>query len=134
MVSRNNGRMTSFSSSYRSTERAGFADDSGLVVDELGGQPGVRSARFAGEGASDAENNAKLLSELVEVPEERVQNALESLRERAIVRRFGIGVTQRDRQRAEFLERRFDALLLVGVDAEREFEPAHQFESVSREP
>lgn len=44
-----------------------IADDSGLVVGVLGGRPGVRSARFAGEGASDAENNAKLLRELAGV-------------------------------------------------------------------
>ena len=41
-----------------------LADDSGLEVESLGGQPGVRSARFAGEGASDAENRARLLREL----------------------------------------------------------------------
>ena len=38
-----------------------IADDSGLAVVALGGLPGVRSARFAGEGASDAANNAHLL-------------------------------------------------------------------------
>ena len=38
-----------------------IADDSGLMVDVLGGAPGVISARFAGEGASDLENNEKLL-------------------------------------------------------------------------
>lgn len=41
-----------------------LADDSGLVVDALGGRPGVRSARFAGERASDEDNNRKLLEEL----------------------------------------------------------------------
>ena len=41
-----------------------FADDSGLVVPGLGGAPGVRSARYAGLGASSAERNAKLLGEL----------------------------------------------------------------------
>lgn len=41
-----------------------LADDSGLIVDELGGLPGVWSARFAGIGATDAANNAKLLHEL----------------------------------------------------------------------
>ncbi len=47
-----------------------FADDSGLVVDALGGRPGVYSARFAGEGASDNDNNALLLREMSSVPTE----------------------------------------------------------------
>lgn len=54
-----------------STGKPVIADDSGLVVDTLGGLPGVRSARFAGETAGDAENNAKLLSELEGVPADR---------------------------------------------------------------
>jgi len=41
-----------------------LADDSGLVVDSLGGRPGVFSARFAGDDADDAANNRKLLAEL----------------------------------------------------------------------
>ena len=45
-----------------------LADDSGLVVDRLGGRPGVHSARFAGATATDAENNALLLRELAGVP------------------------------------------------------------------
>jgi len=44
------------------------ADDSGLSVDVLGGRPGVRSARFAGEKATDEQNNAFLLSELAPHP------------------------------------------------------------------
>ncbi len=45
-----------------------IADDSGLVVDALGGRPGVYSARYAGEGAGDAANNERLLAELATVP------------------------------------------------------------------
>lgn len=41
-----------------------FADDSGLVVPALGGEPGVKSARYAGPKATSAERNAKLLSAL----------------------------------------------------------------------
>jgi XTP/dITP diphosphohydrolase len=48
-----------------------IADDSGLAVDALGGAPGIYSARFAGPGASDADNNARLLSELASVPDEQ---------------------------------------------------------------
>ncbi len=46
-----------------------LADDSGLMVDALSGAPGIFSARFAGPGCSDADNNDKLLSLLHEVPE-----------------------------------------------------------------
>jgi XTP/dITP diphosphohydrolase len=46
------------------TEGYLFADDSGLEVDALGGAPGVHSARFAGEEATDEENNALLLRRL----------------------------------------------------------------------
>lgn len=46
------------------TGRAAIADDTGLEVDALGGAPGVRAARYAGEGASYADNVAKLLAEL----------------------------------------------------------------------
>ncbi len=53
------------------TGLAALADDSGLEVDALGGQPGVRSARYAGEQASDADNNARLLADLQDVTDER---------------------------------------------------------------
>ena len=46
-----------------------IADDSGIEVDALYGAPGIYSARFAGEGASDQANLEKLLDELREVPE-----------------------------------------------------------------
>ena len=48
-----------------------LADDSGLEVDALGGRPGVWSARYAGATATDADNNARLLSELAGLPPER---------------------------------------------------------------
>jgi XTP/dITP diphosphohydrolase len=47
------------------------ADDSGLEVDALGGRPGIFSARYAGEGASEAENREKLMGEMTGVPMER---------------------------------------------------------------
>ncbi len=48
-----------------------IADDSGLCVDALDGAPGLYSARFAGEGASDAEKIAKLLDVMRDVPAEK---------------------------------------------------------------
>ncbi|HEV8245722.1 MAG TPA: RdgB/HAM1 family non-canonical purine NTP pyrophosphatase [Polyangiaceae bacterium] len=51
------------------TRMLALADDSGLEVEALGGRPGVRSARFASERATDAENNAALLRELEDVDE-----------------------------------------------------------------
>jgi len=45
-----------------------MADDSGIEVDALGGAPGVRSARWAGEPCDDARNNQKMLRELAGVP------------------------------------------------------------------
>lgn len=48
-----------------------LADDSGLEVEALGGAPGVHSARYAGEGATDEQRVERLLSELGDVPAER---------------------------------------------------------------
>jgi XTP/dITP diphosphohydrolase len=48
-----------------------LADDSGLEVEALGGGPGILSARYAAEGATDAERTTKLLTELSNVPEEK---------------------------------------------------------------
>lgn len=48
-----------------------LADDSGLKVDALDGNPGVYSARYAGKMKSDAANNAKLLHELTDIPPEK---------------------------------------------------------------
>jgi XTP/dITP diphosphohydrolase len=52
----------------RATGLVTVADDTGLFVDALGGAPGVRSARYAGETASPAENCARLLGALAGVP------------------------------------------------------------------
>lgn len=48
-----------------------LAEDSGIEIDALGGRPGIYSARYAGEGATDLENNRKLLEELKGIPLER---------------------------------------------------------------
>jgi XTP/dITP diphosphohydrolase len=53
----------------KATNLLTLADDSGLMVDALDGAPGVHSARYAGEGASDAERTKKLLIALADAPE-----------------------------------------------------------------
>ena len=55
----------------RLTGKLCLADDSGLEVDYLKGEPGVYSARYAGEYASDQDNNEKLLEHLIGVPPEK---------------------------------------------------------------
>lgn len=63
----------SFIKARHAADRTGLpaiADDSGLVVDELDGRPGVYSARYAGANATDDENVDKLLVELAEVSDE----------------------------------------------------------------
>ncbi len=55
----------------RATGLPVLADDSGIEVDALGGGPGVRTRRYAGPDATDAENNAKLLAALAGLPPER---------------------------------------------------------------
>jgi XTP/dITP diphosphohydrolase len=51
------------------TKKAALADDSGLIVDALGGRPGVYSSRYAGPEATDKENRDKLLEEMEDVTE-----------------------------------------------------------------
>ncbi len=48
-----------------------LADDSGLQVDVLGGEPGIHSSRYAGENATDEENIAKLIARLKGIPQEK---------------------------------------------------------------
>ena len=57
------------------TGMAALADDSGLMIDALGGAPGVYSARFAGYHADDAANNEKLMAELSRVEREESKAA-----------------------------------------------------------
>ena len=59
----------------RFTGLPALADDSGLVVDGLNGSPGVFSARYAGEGAGDSANNARLIEECLNIPNEQRQAA-----------------------------------------------------------
>lgn len=56
---------------FKKTGLPSVADDSGLSVDALNGRPGVYTARYAGENATDEENYLKLLDELKDVPEDK---------------------------------------------------------------
>ena len=56
---------------YKKTKLPVIGDDSGLEVDCLNSQPGIHSARFAGEGASDKDNIIKLLSQMIGIPPEK---------------------------------------------------------------
>ena len=66
-----------------------LADDSGIEIDHLNGQPGIRSARYAGDNCSDEANNEKVLSELTEVPEEQ-----RGCRFRCVLALVGEGLTK----------------------------------------
>ena len=56
---------------YEITKTPSLADDSGICVDALNGAPGIFSARFAGEHATDEENNQKLIALMKDVPEDK---------------------------------------------------------------
>jgi XTP/dITP diphosphohydrolase len=61
------------------TGHAAIADDTGLFIEALSGRPGVWSARYAGEHATYADNVAKALAELADVPDERRQAQFRSV-------------------------------------------------------
>ncbi len=54
----------------RASELQTLAEDSGLEIDALGGEPGVKSARYCGEGASDADRIRRVLDRMIAVPDE----------------------------------------------------------------
>lgn len=65
-----NARIKALAAHKASGGMAALADDSGLQVDALDGAPGVYSSRFAGEDATDDDNNDKLLADLADVPDD----------------------------------------------------------------
>lgn len=75
-----------------------LADDSGLEVDALGGAPGIFSARYAGEGASDADRTKRLLDELSNTPaaerSARFVSAVAIANERGEVLNTSLGVCE----------------------------------------
>ena len=64
-----NARIKALAAHEASGGLATLADDSGLEVDALNGAPGVYSSRFAGEDATDADNNEKLIADLANTPD-----------------------------------------------------------------
>lgn len=82
---------------------AAIADDSGLVVDALDGAPGVRSARFAGEDATDEENNVELLRRMTNV--NGVQRTARFVSAAAFVSRNGDEVVVEGQVQGVILER-----------------------------
>lgn len=66
-----NARIKARAAHEASGGKAVLADDSGLEVDALAGAPGVYSARYAGEDATDADNNAKLLDALADIADDK---------------------------------------------------------------
>jgi XTP/dITP diphosphohydrolase len=54
---------------FRNYKIPALADDSGLVVEQLNGEPGIFSARYAGDNTTDEMNNSKLIRELINFPE-----------------------------------------------------------------
>ncbi len=70
-----NAALKAVATSHRLKGHLVLADDSGIEVDALSGRPGIFSARFAGEGADDAANRAKLLRELADNPEPHRRSA-----------------------------------------------------------
>ena len=65
-----NARIKALAAHEASGGLAALADDSGLEVDALSGAPGVYSSRFAGEDATDEDNNMKLLADLADTPDD----------------------------------------------------------------
>ena len=75
-ILRENARLKA-ESACRATGLPALADDSGLEVEALGGQPGVRSARFAGEHATDEDNNRLLLLRMAGLANRRARYVCE---------------------------------------------------------